>query len=238
MYTFAQDIGAPKSLIEPLRELQDRIRLEVPEEYVKTEEIRESADQQTAGLTLIWYDRADGKPDGEPMDVEPIVDRLTEEVLMQYPIAWDFSTQDEDNVFTHETQVKARWQEGKEPTTADVPPDDSVDPYSFTTTVGNVTYAVATTHGTEWSVLRNGEVVEDGLGSVPAAFGAMVKHLLADLSLIGEELGNPSAADDGDLDFLTALAPALASSPVVSEEARGHLITFVEMVTGHELDLD
>ncbi len=66
----------------------------------------------------------------------------------------------------------------------------------------------------------------------------MVKHLLADLTLVGEELGNPRAADDGDIAFLAGLAPALANSPTVSGEALEHFIAFVEMTTGHELDLD
>ena len=238
MYILAQDIGDPRSLIEPLRELQDRIRLEVPEEHVKHEEIRESADQQTAGLTLTWYDRADGAAEGELMDVEPIVNRLVDEVLESHPVAWDVSTQPQGDIFTHETQVKLRWMENYQPVKAEVPADSSVDPYRMTVQVGDIQYAIVTDHGTEWSIERQGEVVEQELVSVAAALGALVKHLLADLTLIGEELGNPEAADAGDLDFLMSLAPALASSPVVSEEALEHLVKFVEMTTGHELDLD
>lgn len=212
------------------------MRLEVPEEHTKGEDIRESPDRSTAGLTLVWYNREDGEPEGEELDVEPIVDRLADEVLSKYPVAWTVSHEPQD-LYTFESYVKLRWADDAEMSTAaaDTPADTSIDPYQVSMSIGGTDFQLYTHHGTDWEVLRAGEPVESDLEGVAAAFGALVQHGLDELTALGMEEGNPSATVDMNLEFMSSIVDMLLASPIVTDEAREHLITFVEMVTGHEV---
>ena len=85
--------------------------------------------------------------------------------------------------------------------------------------------------GETFSILKNGEAVEESCKSVAAAFALLQKHLLVDLSFI-EELNEASRSlDQIDQDFIEAVASFLFNSPVVSPEAQKHLTAFVELVS-------
>lgn len=229
-----QDVGDPRSLLEPLREVQERLRLEVEETYTRQEEIREAADKQTARFTYVWYHRRGGSPEGAEKDVGGIIERLSDEVFENKPVAYAIVT-DPRTRDTSQTMVSIRWTEGYEPKAAARPELEAVDPYRFSISVGESDYSIGTEHGTTFEVQRNGETVESECASAAHALGKLIKHLLIDITEIDEARGNHDAADDADRDFLLGLAPDIASSPIVSEEARKHLVDFVELVTNKDL---
>lgn len=224
MQSYAQsDIS---SLVEPLRELRDRISLEVPDTFIQEESIRESADQQTATLLIVWYEREDNEPEGEFLDVKSVIDRLVDEVLSDKPVAVDI-TDDEKKLGVTQTMVKVYWDEKR---TAAVPPEFP-EAELFVDFNGNE-YEIID-DGDSFSVLRNGEVSEDKQPSIAFALGTIAGLVLQDSAEANE--ADQEAFVQADSDFLLSVSQFLATSPMVAnDDVRDLLVEFVELVTNRE----
>jgi hypothetical protein len=212
------------SLVLPLRELRDRISLEVPDTFIQEESIRESADQQTASLLIVWYEREDNRPDGEFLDVKSIIDRLVEDVLSDKPIDYE-RTEDEKKQNVTQTLIKLYWDETK---TAAVPPE--FPEAELFVDFGENEYEIVD-DGDSFTVLRNGEVSDDKQPSIAYALGTLTGRALDDLA----EAGKADAYDQVDQDFLLAVSQFLIDSPIVpDDDVRDLFVEFVELVTNRE----
>lgn len=224
MHLYAQsDIS---SLVEPLRELRDRISLEVPDTFIQEESIRESADQQTAALLIVWYEKEDNEEDGEFLDVKSVIERLVEEVLSDKPIAVEI-TDDEKKQNVTQTLVKVYWDESR---TAAVPPEFP-EAEMFVDFNGNE-YEIVD-DGDSFTVLRNGEVADSKQPSLAYALGTLAGHVLQDTAEANE--ADSESYVQADQDFLLSVSQFLADSPMIADSSvRDLLVEFVEMVTNRE----
>lgn len=232
------DAGDPRSLLEPLREVQERLRLEVEEDFIKQEEIREAADQKTARFTCVWYHHRNGDPFLDEMDVGSIVERLADEVFENKPVAYAVHSEPRTRD-TSQTMVSIRWAEGYTPskTASSDPEAESVDPYNLDISVGNnTTLSLRTTSGTDFDILKNGEPIETDIDAAATALGSLTMHLLDAVASIDKERGRHDSVEHSHLEFLLGLVPALAQSPLVDDAAREHLVSFFELATNKAFD--
>jgi hypothetical protein len=214
------------SLVEPLRELRDRISLEVPDTFIQEESIRESADQQIATLLIVWYEREYNEPEGEFLAVKSVIDRLADEVLSDKPVAVEI-TDDEKKLGVTQTMVKVYWDETK---TAAVPPE--FPEAELFVDFGDNEYEVID-DGDSFTVLRNGEVADDKQPSIAYALGTLAGHVLQDSAEANE--ADQEAFVQADSDFLLSVSQFLATSPMVADDGvRDLLVEFVELVTNRE----
>ena len=214
------------SLVEPLRELRDRISLEVPDTFIQEESIRESADQQTASLMIVWYEKEDNKPEGEFLDVKSIIDRLTEEVLSDKSVEYE-TTEDEKKQNVTQTLIKVYLDESR---AAASPPE--FPEVELFIDFGENEYEVID-DGDSFSVLRNGEVADDKQPSVAYALGTLAGHVLQDAAEANE--ADSETFVQADQDFLLAVSAFLANSPMIpDDDVRSLLIEFVELATNRE----
>ena len=226
MYRYAEIT----SLIYPLQELQDRMSLEVPAAFIKEEGIRESSDQLTAHYGLVYYTHADNDPDGDEMDVQPVLERLAHDVLDAYEVEWTV-TNDDRGRNTLSTLITVMWPEELQedpPTDAGLRvANDAVDVVPLTIYADQDVYNVAT-DGNDFQVLLNGKKVIEAAPSAAYALGAMVP-LLRD-ALVDIEVNNgmePSAPND----FLAGIAMAIVDTPDMTDEAKEHFVKFYELTT-------
>lgn len=236
-YVLAEDDASKiESLLEPLRELEGRFRLEVPEEYVKEERIRESSDQQTATLIITWYDveNKDDKDDVEPFNLEPVIDELAEAVLGSKDDITFQTAHDRRGRHTFVSAVKVQFK----PRTAgfrregqDIVPPDT---YPVTLYVGDDVFGIDSDDGVTYRTTKNGEVLGDGFESAADAAGSLVGPAISMLMAVEAEKGR----DDQlavEQDFLVGISDYYLNSDTISEDAKEHLVAFVELVTNRDL---
>ena len=235
-FRFAADDVEMESLLEPLRELQGRFRLEVPESYVKEERIRESSDQQSASYVITWYDVENMKDDNdqEPLDLEPIIDELAEVVLGSKD-GIEFSTEHHRRArHTFQTTVQVIYSGKKTAgfkSAQDIVPSDV---YPVTLYVGEDVLGIDSDDGLDYRITENGDVLADGYGSAPDAFGALVTAAIAKLRDLEADKGREDQLTV-EQDLLVGLSDYFLTSDTISDEAKGHLVEFVELVTNHDL---
>lgn len=235
-FRFAADDVEIDSLLKPLKELQSRVRLEVPESYLKEERVRESSDQQSASYVITWYDVENMKEQEghEPLDLEPIIDELAGVVLGSKDDI-EFSTEHHRRArHTFQTTVKVNYS-GKKTASfrgaQDLVPSDV---YPVTLYVGEDVLGIDSDDGIDYRITENGDVLADGYGSAPDAFGAVVTAAIDKM----RELESSKGREDQltvEQEVLVGLSDYFLNSDTISEEAKGHLVEFVELVTNHDL---
>jgi hypothetical protein len=224
------------SLLEPLRELEGRFRLEVPEEYVKEERIRESSDQTTASLVITWYDveNKDPESDTEPLNLEPVIDELAEAVLGSHDDI-DFQTAHERRGrHTFLSAVKVQFK----PKTAgfriegqDIVPPDT---YPVTLYVGDDVFGIDSDDGVTYRTTKNGEVLGESFESAADAAGSLVGPAIEMLMAVESSKGREDQLTV-EQDFLIGISDYYLNSDTISEDAKEHLVAFVELVTNRDL---
>lgn len=231
-----EDDTISESLLGPLRELQGRFRLEVPDEYVKEERIRESSDQQTATLTITWYDveNKDPSTNTEPLNLEPVINELAESVLgdkedLNFQVAHERRGR-HTFLSAIKVQFKARLAgfriEGR-----DIIPSDT---YPVTLYIGDDVFGIDSEDGLTYRTTKNGEVLGDGFTSAADAAGSLIGPAISMLIEVEAEKGR----DDQlavEQDFLVGIADYYLNSETISEDAKAHFIQFVELVTNRDL---
>lgn len=232
-----KDIVSPYGL---LRELQDRVSLEIPESVIKEEELSESHDGRIGRYVLVWY--LDAEQEAHE-NVEQTVKSLVKQVIdpsegVTYSIADVSRSRDTSQIMVTVEVVEEPVTAARRTAYEVVPPMA----LPFQLTFQDSEYKIESTDGGEtWSLMRNGEAVEEELPSVAFALGKLQKHLLVDLSY-GEELSTGESEeallveDQIDKDFIVSTSEFLANSPLVTDEALEHLTTFVELVTKREFE--
>lgn len=218
------------SLIYLLQELQDRVSLEVPAAFVKEESIREATDQNVAKYSIVYYDTANNEPDGDELDVEPIVDRLAKDVMETYAVDYDVDHVGRSRN-SHETVVTVRWDDQRKAQfrKADVGPTAALP---VTIYVGQDVYNL-TTDGQTYAILKNGEPVVQAAPSPAYALGAMLGVLQAALPDVETSESMPPSPPT---DFLAGLAMHIVETPGISDEAKEHFVQFFELVTLHDFE--
>lgn len=213
-----------ESLIYPLQELQDRVSLEIPAAYIKEESIRESTDQQSAKYGISYYETADNEPDGDEMDVTPVLERLAEDVMSGYEVDWDIQHDDRSRS-TITTTVSVFWPE--QPREAAFrQAGDELDVVPLTVYADQNVINIAT-DGNTFQVLLNGEKVVDDAPSAQYALGQLVPIMREQLEEIETTQGSASSPND----FLAGMALTLIDSPTIPDEAKEHFVKFYETTT-------
>lgn len=234
-YHFSADDAAVKidSLLEPLRELQGRFRLEVPESYVKEERIRESSDQESASYVITWYDVENMKEEEgvEPLDIEPILNELAEIVLGSKD-GIEFSTETIRRArHTFQTTIKVNFSAK----TAGFRFAQDIIPanvYPVTLYIGEDVYGIDSEDGLSYRLTENGDTLADGYGSAPDAFGALFTLAIEKLADLEEGRSDKLTVEQ---ELLVGISDYYLNSDTISEDAKKHLIAFVELVTNHDL---
>lgn len=219
-------LAAADSLLYPLQELQDRVSLEVPATYIKEEGIRESADQQVAKYTIIYYLTEDDEPDGDELNIKSIIDRLARDVLDTYPIEWE-AQHTNRNRNTYQTVVTLRWPNEKRQASVRRHADEELmTVLPITTYVGDDVYNL-TTDGQSFFILKNGDAVVEA-PSPAYAVGSLLSILRAILPDLEFAQNLPKSPPH---DFLAGAAMGIVDSPELSDAAKEHFVKFYEMVT-------
>lgn len=231
-----EDPDKTESLLEPLRELEGRFRLEIPEEYVKEERIRESSDQQTATFLITWYDIENKDPDSdiEPMNLEPIIDELASAVLGSNDDITFQTAHDRRGRHTFMSAIKVQFKPrvaGFRREGQDIVPPNT---YPVTLYVGDDVFGIDSDDGVTYRTTKNGEVLGEGYESAADAAGSLVGPAISMLMAVEAEKGR----DDQlavEQDFLVGISDYYLNSETISEDAKEHLIAFVELVTNRDL---
>ncbi len=227
------------SLLEPLRELEGRFRLEVPEEYVKEERIRESSDQQTATFIITWYDieNKDTKDDMEPLNLEPIIDELAEAVLGSNDDITFQIAHHRRGRHTFVSAVKVQFKPDTNRTAGfrregqDIVPPDT---YPVTLYIGDDIFGIDSDNGVTYRTIKNGEVLGDNFESAADAAGSLIGPAISMIM----DLEASKGRDDQlavEQDFLVGISDYYLNSDTISEDAKEHLVSFVELVTNRDL---
>lgn len=224
------------SLIAPLRELEGRFRLEVPEEYVKEERIRESSDQQSATFLVTWYDveNKDASADPEPLNLEPVIDELAESVLGSKNELTFQTIHERRGRHTFLSAVKVQFKArtaGFRREGQDIVPADT---YPVTLYFGDDVFGIDSDDGVTYRTTKNGEVLEDGFESAADAGGSLVGpsiRMLIDLES-SKGRGDQLTVEQ---DFLVGISDYYLNSDTINEDAKEHLVAFVELVTNRDL---
>jgi len=223
MYRYAEIT----SLLFPLQELQDRVSLESPGKFRPKEEgFRESADQQVAHYSIVYYRTIDGEPGSSEVNAEPILERLAEDVFSEYDVDWDIQHSDRSRD-TRETVVTVTWLEGSPREAALRVADAPYDVFPLTIYADQDVYNVAT-DGNQFLVLKNGEPVVNDAPSPAYALGSLVSILREELDTIEATSGVPNSPPN---DFLAAMAMSVVDTPDLPDEAKEHFVKFYELVT-------
>lgn len=213
-----------ESLIYPLQELQDRVSLEVPAAFVKEESIRESDDQHIATYAITYYGTEDNDPQGESMDVKKVVAQLAKDVMRQYPEIHYETENNERARNTTTTSVIVTWSDRQASyRRADAP----LKALPLTIYAQEDVYNIASAGGT-FSILKNGEAIEDDLPSPAFALGVLINYLQDDLTKIEAAAGLEASPPT---DFLAGIATNIVNTPDLPDEAKEHFVDFYELVT-------
>jgi hypothetical protein len=232
----ADDAVEIDSLLKPLRELQGRVRLEVPESYLKEERIRESSDQQSASYIVTWYDVENMKEEEgkEPLDLEPIIDEVAEIVLGSKD-GIEFKVEHQRRArHTFQTTVKVNYTGKKTAgyrSAQDIVPSDV---YPVTLYIGEDVFGIDSDDGLDFRITENGDVLADGYGSAPDAFGAVVTAAIDKLRDLEASKGREDQLTV-EQEILVGISDYYLNSDTISDDAKGHLVEFVELVTNHDL---
>ena len=235
-FRFAADDVEIDSLLKPLKELQGRVRLEVPESYLKEERVRESSDQQNASYVITWYDVENMKEekDQEPLDLEPIIDELAEIVLGSKD-GIEFGIEHQRRArHTFQTTVKVTYNGKKTAgyrTAQDIVPSDV---YPVTLYIGEDVLGIDSDDGLDYRITENGDVLADGYDSAPDAFGAVVTAAIDKLRDLESSKGREDKLTV-EQEILVGISDYFLNSDTISPEAKQHLVEFVELVTNHDL---
>lgn len=223
MYRYAEIT----SLIYPLQELQDRASLEIPAAFVKEEGIRESEDQRVAKYAIVYYRVANNEPAGDEMDVQPVLERLAQDVFSDYEVTWDIQ-HNERSRDTLETIVTVTWPEGHDAREASLRRADApYDVFPLTVYADQDVYNVATDGG-QFLVLKNGEPIVTDAPSPAYCLGSLVSILRDQLQEIEATAGVPTSPPN---DFLAAMAMSVIDTPELADEAKEHFVKFYELTT-------
>jgi len=239
-----EESDAPrKSLLGPLDEFQGRFNLEVPKSYIKEERSREASDFQTATHTIVWYDTEnmkDSDREEDSIDLEPIIEEIAASVLGSKDYL-DYSV-------SHTSQGRHKFQ-----TTISVnfkaPPSTVASlffrrgqdlipagDYPVSLYIGDDVFSIDTTDGgISYRITENGEAVEEGYDSAPMAFGRLITEVIGKL----ESVEGTQGRDDlltVEQEVLIGMSKYFLDSEVIPEDAKIHLIDFVEFVTNRDLE--
>lgn len=218
-----------ESLIYPLQDLQARVGLSVPAEYVDKEVINEAPDGASAYYSLTYYRRAGNDPKGKILNIEPILNQLVGDALAEYNVTWDVTSTPQGRNATTTTVTIQRGGESKKEAThvASVP----YDVVPFTVYVDQDVYNLAT-DGNTFVLLKNGDVLVDDLPSPQYAFGTLVSYLREALDEVERTEGVESPTND----FIAGLAMTLVDTPEISDEAKEHFIQFYELTMRQDFE--
>jgi hypothetical protein len=187
---------------------------------------------------LVWYDIENLQEDSEELDVEPIIEDVASQVLgnmdwLEYSLTTDRTAR---HTFQTSIQVKYKNEErtaSLKRVAQDIVPPDA---YPFSVYAGEDIYGIETeAEGESYRITENGISLEEDFPSASLAFGSLVGPLLERLKEIEAGEGREETLQV-DEDFLLGLAAYVMGNGQITEEAREHFVTFVELVTNQDLE--
>ena len=219
-----------------VKEVQARVSLILPAGCIKEEDAVEGVDKKTSRYVLVWYTTCATK---EKVDVLKELTTIAKQVLEgETTVDWEISrvkrSVDTSQIMVTVTAAEIQEEaEVHQAALADTPVSTILvlgilpaTSYHLQTADLGKTFFITTK-------LKQ-TVLEKDLPSLPIAFGKLLKHVLADLALLGSTTSPKFSSATLDKEFIESVCQWFANSPVVTKEALKHLTAFVELLTKHE----
>jgi len=240
MFRFAEDTDIEKSLLGPLDEFQGRFRLEVPKAYIKEERSREASDQQSATHTIVWYDTENMRDsEEEPLDLEPIIEELAETILGDKDYLEHSVSHDRLGRHKFQSIISVNFKKDeKEKTGAVIRLGQDIVPagdYPASLYIGDDVFGIDSDDGLTYRITQNGEVIEEDYESAPMAFGRLLTLSIEKLKEVEASKGREDQLDV-EQDLLIGIAGYFLDSETIPEDAKIHLVDFVELTTNKDLE--
>ena len=217
-------------------ELRDLLLLRVPSSRLPV--IVADVSSEHPSLVLEWPSDDDGS-------VPPMVESVLDSLSLRYPnvaVAQpvlshsDYNQQRLEIVATEvDAESPAELPEDLSDGDGEPIPSDTSFPVSIN--IGDVAFDVASYDGMTYTLLRDGEMLEEGFPSIAAALGSLLGHILPEIKDREAKKGTPNPDMEVDKDFLFAISQFLRNSPIIPDDAiRKYLVDFVELTTHRDFN--